>query len=469
MDALRIQTKFCIVSPTQVLHSAQLVVRHGRVVEVVQRSPHRSDIDLGETVLMPGLVNAHTHLEFSDLHEPLPPGANFPAWITQVVRYRAEQQARDASADSLGRQKHGTHDAERPATLQEPHDQLSGLQHALLTGLQEAFQTGTVLLGDIVSAPWMPSDYPCATRFLEDATSRFDEFAVETLSHSQTIDVWREHIQPVMVPRVLPFTELIGMMPERCAESCQWSRATQGGPRSDLQLDSGVSPHAPYSLHFPTVAAALDHLPTATRVAMHVAESREELQWCEHQSGPFRAAFERLGLLTSGSPPSIMQCIELLTRFKYAMLIHGNYLNRNQIERITAAGNIAVVYCPRTHVYFGHAPYPLNALHTAGVPVLLGTDSRASNPSLSLWDEVTTAAKLHPHCSPSQWLESVTLAPARALGVDDDFGSLQVGRWASVVAMPARTEWSVDTLLEALCVSSAQELKMRPLSAMLFE
>ena len=93
MEAIRFQSKFCLVSPTQILHPAQLVVRHGRIAEVVEGSPHRPDVDLGETLLMPGLVNSHTHLEFSELQQPFPSGESFPAWISQVVRYRAEQQA----------------------------------------------------------------------------------------------------------------------------------------------------------------------------------------------------------------------------------------------------------------------------------------------------------------------------------------------------------------------------------------
>ena len=479
MDELRIQTKFCIVSPARLLHPAQLVVRHGRVVDVVQGRPYKPHVDLGETVLMPGLVNSHTHLEFSQLKQPFPAGENFPAWISQVVRYRAEQQAQGASVEPHTPARTSSHDAERRATLQAASNQSHNVQRSstydaerratLKMGLQEAFCTGTALLGDIVTAPWMPGDYPDTTRFVEDIASRFSRSASEMRSPRLSGDLWREHLQPVMVPRVLPFLELIGLTAERCSASWQWSRQAQAASHSELQLGCGITPHAPYSLHLPTVAAALEQLSASTRVAMHVAESREELQWCEHQTGPFRDAFERLGLSTVSTPPSILECIDLLARFQYALLIHGNYLNQAQIERIAAAANIAVVYCPRTHVHFGHAPYPWQALRAAGVPVLLGTDSRASNPSLSLWDEVTIASKLHPQCSPSQWLESVTLAPARALGLADDFGSLQVGRWASAVALPARHDWTVDNLLEALCARSAHELAMRPLSAMLSE
>lgn len=446
MEAIRFQCKFCIVSATQVLQPAQLVVRHGRIAEVVEGSPHRPDVDLGETLLMPGLVNPHTHLEFSELQQAFPAGENFPAWISQVVRYRAEQQAR--------------HDLTGPLANRQ------ALRDSMQLGLQEAFRSGTVLLGDIVTSPWMPSDYPGAKQFAHRFEASLGQVsadcAARRLSDHISAADWGEHLQPLSYPRVLPFTELIGLSAQRCAEICRWSQAARAGFGSELQIDAGVSPHAPYSVHFPSITAALQQLPKSTRVAMHVAESRDELQWLEQGEGAFRQAFERLGLAVEASPPSIEQCVELLSRYQQALLIHGNYLNPTQIERIAAAASIAVVYCPRTHEHFGHAPYPFEALRAAGVPVVLGTDSRASNPSLSLWDEVACAAGWHPHCSPSEWLASVTLGPARALGVSKDFGSLQVGRWASAVAMPARGDWTIDNLLEALCASSAEELQMRP-------
>lgn len=448
VEAIRVQAKYCLVTPDRILHPAQLLIRHGRVLDVLQGQPSAPDVDLGETLLIPGLINAHTHLEFSQLDKPFPAGENFPAWISQVVRYRAAQQ-------TMG-QAGGLQSA--PANL----------QRTLHAGLQEAFYSGTVALGDIVTAPWMPQDYPTAEQFVQHSTREVAGAAADAEFVSKlSEEAWRAHLFPLSYPRVLPFPELIGMSAERAVASWQWCQTARTVANSELSLGMGISPHAPYSIHFPTISAAIKTLFPATPIAMHVAESRDELLWLEQGHGAFGEAFARLGLRTDAAPPSIMECIELLSHFRHALLIHGNYLNPVQIERLAAAQNITVVYCPRTHGHFGHASYPIQSLRDAGVRVVLGTDSRASNPSLNLWDEVSRAAQQHPQRDPSEWLRSVTIDAAQALGIAGDFGSLKVGRWATAVAIAARADWTADNLIEALCASSAEELQMQPLVRLL--
>ncbi len=444
MEAIRVQAKFCVVAPDRLLHPAQVLIRYGRVVEVVQGQPCKADVDLGEMLLLPGLINAHTHLEFSGLQRPLAAGDNFPAWISQVVRARAAQL-----------------------------DETQGLQRALHAGLRQAFGGGTAVLGDIVSAPWMPPDYPDAQGFAHAFAHELSNAALQVHAavnatehgwgHLTEAD-WRAHICPISYPRVLPFTELIGMSEARATANWQWSQAARASQGSELAIGHGVSPHAPYSVHFPSILTACSSLPAATPIAMHLAESRDELQWVEQGQGAFGEAFERLGLHCEVAPPTIDACIELLSRFDHALLIHGNYLTQAQIARIAATPNISLVYCPRTHSHFHHAPYPLQAMRDAGVRVVLGTDSRASNPSLSLWDEVQHASCHHPQREPSEWLGSVTLDAARALGISRDFGSLQVGRWATAVAIPTRADWTTKNLVEALCACRAEELHMQPLA-----
>ncbi len=98
---------------------------------------------------------------------------------------------------------------------------------------------------------------------------------------------------------------------------------------------------------------------------MHIAESLEEREWLEKGTGPFQAVFEKLGVPSNAPRASIMETIEWLASFQRAMLIHGNYLTLNEIERV-AESEISVVFCPRTHLHFGHSTYPLTAMTKAG-------------------------------------------------------------------------------------------------------
>ncbi len=97
---------------------------------------------------------------------------------------------------------------------------------------------------------------------------------------------------------------------------------------------------------------------------------------------------------------------------------------------------MSLVYCPRTHAYFQHEPYPLTAAIATGVRVALGTDSRASNPDLDLLAETRFVARAYPTIDPHEVLQMATLAGAEALGREDEVGSLTPGKLANVVAVP---------------------------------
>jgi cytosine/adenosine deaminase-related metal-dependent hydrolase len=115
-------------------------------------------------------------------------------------------------------------------------------------------------------------------------------------------------------------------------------------------------------------------------------------------------------------------------------------LNSEEITFLAArAARMSLVYCPRTHAYFGHEPYPLAALLAAGVNVAVGTDSRASNPNLDLWEELRyLRGRFAAAVAPAAVLRMGTLAGAAALGIDQDRGSLAPGKagWLTIVSLP---------------------------------
>jgi cytosine/adenosine deaminase-related metal-dependent hydrolase len=232
---------------------------------------------------------------------------------------------------------------------------------------------------------------------------------------------------------VIAFPEIIGLDEARFVEAVQWATqlaASETPPSPIWQF--GISPHAPYSIHFPTVVHELAsefarHLVTA----MHVAESLEERQWLEASSGAFREVFERLGVPAAAPRPSMIDIIHWLTTRQRALLIHGNYLNDAETERV-ARSDISIVYCPRTHRHFGHTEYPLRRFINSRINVILGTDSRASNPDLDLWSEVVALRESHPWVRPEWAYSAVTQSSAEALGQESHFGTLLAGRVASV-------------------------------------
>ena len=114
--------------------------------------------------------------------------------------------------------------------------------------------------------------------------------------------------------------------------------------------------------------------------------------------------------------------------------MHGNYLGADDWKVLSDhRASMSVVYCPRTHAYFQHTPYPLGKMLRAGVRVVLGTDGRASNPDLNLYRELQFLAGRHTDLDPAELLRMVTIDAAESIGRSDQVGSLECGKLADMI------------------------------------
>ena len=353
-----------------------VTIRGDRILAVGKQPLGDRPEDLGNVAVVPGLVNAHTHLEFSDLAGPLgEPGIDFVEWIRLIIE---NFRHRDGSSPE-----------------------------ALRRGLEESVRVGTTTLGEIAQPG----------RCLEP----FDAVPTDTT-------VFLELIAPT-ADRVAPLLEL--------APRHAGSRSPSGRWRP------GLSPHAPYSvlpdlLRRAVALSAESHVP----IAFHLAESRAEIDLIRRGTGPFRDGFEELGtchpdsFVPGGRP---LDYLRVLSEAHRALVIHGNYLDDEEIAFLADhARQMAVVYCPRTHAYFRHDPYPLEKMLAAGAVVALGTDSRASSPDLSVLAEMRAVVQKHPSVTHDAVLQLGTIHGAQALGQASEVGSLEPGKFANlaVVALP---------------------------------
>jgi cytosine/adenosine deaminase-related metal-dependent hydrolase len=350
---------------------AVVSIADGRIESIGKRRANDSAIDLGNAAMLPGLINAHTHLEFSDLTSPLAPSADsFADWLRQVVAYRR-----------------GCSDAGRRA--------------AVVKGLADCRRNGTMCVGEIATVGW-------------------------------PLDVFSDPATPC---DATIFLESIGLRAERADESYKASRQhVAHDATGDIHL--GLSPHAPYSVQ-PALVKRLASLSAVASVplAMHLAETREELDLLRSGSGPLcellieHDAWQPDVIPRESAP---MDYLRLLSAAHRALVIHGNYLSDEEIEFIAARRDrMGIVYCPRTHAYFGHSAYPLAKMLKAGALVALGTDSRASNPDLSLFAEIRHVAG-HYSVPPTQIVEMATINGATALGREGELGSLAPGKRADI-------------------------------------
>jgi cytosine/adenosine deaminase-related metal-dependent hydrolase len=250
----------------------------------------------------------------------------------------------------------------------------------------------------------------------------------------------------------MPFLEVIGFSRARAASAFAAVKERIAAAQK-RQTTLGLSPHAPYTVS----PELLGKLVTLARecnmpVAMHVAESAEELDLLSRGIGPFRDLLDERSMwdgeaIPRGSRP--LDYLRILADSPRALVIHGNYLAREEHEFLAAhADRMTLVDCPRTHAYFNHPPYPLADLLAAGVRVALGTDSRASNPDLSVLGEMRQAARVHADVRPEAILELATINAARAIGYDRECGTITPGKLANLVAVPARNGSLTELLAE---------------------
>jgi len=380
--ALRARWVFPVESPP--IPGGVVTIVDDRIVAVGTRAAEGAAVeDLGEVALLPGLVNAHTHLEFSQLRQPLgQPGLSLPEWIELVIGSRKQQ---------------------------------SDVTSGVLGGLRESLRGGVTTVGEIATA-----------------NPRLDS--------------------PGALPTWVAFHEVIGFSAAR-VESV-FAELTNRLQRSETTPWLGISPHAPYTVH-PELLTRLVALGAERQlpVAMHLAESREELQLLGENAGPFRTLLEQRSMwdgkiFAAGRKP--LDYLQVLADAPRALVIHGNYLTLAEIQFLAQRRqSMSVVYCPRTHAYFEHGAYPLLAMLEQGVTVALGTDSRASNPDLSLLAEMRYVAQSHPGISPEQVLALGTTSGATALGLDQTAGSLGPGKWANLfsIAMESDSQSPLATIL----------------------
>lgn len=363
-----------------------VTLERSRIAAVGSSMPDEPVEDLGNVAILPGLVNAHTHLEFSSLRAPLGSAdQSMPDWIRAVLRWRRETTV--------------------------PREE------AIAQGLRECTEQGVTTLGEIVQADW--------------PQNLFEESALHA-----TV-----------------FQELIGPTPSRVTAALEQAQAHLGRAPGN-RWTPGLSPHAPYTVRRELLEAAVEL--SATRqipLAFHLAESREELQLLEHQSGPlydFLAGLDHWDAGVLGGRIRPLDYLRQLSAAHRTLVIHGNYLADDEIAFLAEhAERMSVVYCPRTHAFFRHDDYPLAHMLAAGVRVCLGTDSRGSSPDLSLLAEMRGAARRHPAIAPATILRLGTLDGARALGRDHEIGSLEPGKWAdlAMVALPERDASDPHALL----------------------
>ena len=361
------------------IENGTVAVDDGRISFVGPRvdAPRGTDVELGDALLMPGLVNVHSHLELTAMRGFLE-DLDFSRWILR-----------------LNGVKRAVLDRER-------------MLDAARLGIAEGLRHGITTYADTC-----------------DSGVAFDAM-LET------------GVRGIM------YQEVFGPDPAQCAESLAGLRAKIAAlrPRETALVRVGVSPHAPYTVSDALYEAVARYAEEESLdIAVHIAESETERELVEKGAGVFADGLRKRGIVIqprARSSIALMQRVGILAR--RALLIHCVRLDDEDIAAI-ARSRAPVAHCPISNAKLGHGTSPVLELIGAGVTIGLGSDSVASNNRMDMLAEARAAilsqrARVGKHdvlCARDA-LYLATLGGARALGVEREVGSLEVGKTADLAA-----------------------------------
>jgi cytosine/adenosine deaminase-related metal-dependent hydrolase len=236
--------------------------------------------------------------------------------------------------------------------------------------------------------------------------------------------------------RGIYYQEVFGPDPAQARTSMAELERAVGrlGGLASSRVRLGVSPHAPYTVSERLYRAVDDFACSAgLPVAMHLAESLAETQLVREGSGPFADALRARGIQVARvarSPVQYLVQLGVLERATARLCIHCVQVDQADIMLLKRAG-VSIAHCPRSNRAHGHGTAPLAAFRRAGLRVGLGTDSVVSVGDSSLGAEAAAAG-----LDGEEALRMLTLEGARALGLEGEIGSLDVGKDADLAVFP---------------------------------
>jgi cytosine/adenosine deaminase-related metal-dependent hydrolase len=330
-------------------------------------------IDLGERALLPGLINAHCHLDYTCLRGKIPRQQSFADWIRAINAEKSKLAA---------------------------HNYVASINK----GFEEAKTFGTTTIANLTAFPQLIRD--------------LSNTPIRTCWFAELIDVRSANGSNQLVDSALESLKSVG--------------------------NRGLAPHALYTASKSLYQRCERADPNFLRTT-HLAESREEMEMFRNGAGPLYEFMKSIGrsMDDCGHDTPLMHFMRAtassmpLRSNNNWLVAHLNELSESDFGLLEKTEiRFHVVHSPRSHQYFGHSRFPFSRLKGIGFNICLGTDSLASNESLSLFAEMRAFHRNEPKSSPEQILKMVTVNAALALRQQNKLGQVRPGFRADLVAVP---------------------------------
>lgn len=389
---------------------ADKVVAVGRASELAETFPAAAREDFGAAVLMPGLVNVHAHLELTAMRGFLDDlDDDFFAWLLRLTRTRAD-------------------------ILTEEDIFASAMFGAL-----EGARAGVTCFGDIGRSGRAGFE-ALKLNGLRGIVFQETEFSPDDQTAQTDFDVLREKFA------VLRESET-------------------------ALVRAGISPHAPYTVSRRlfekiTELALAENIP----ITIHAAESVSEDVFLKTGKGFFAEIYEKNGINWTAPQESPVEYLAKTGVLRARpLLAHCVKVSETDIGLIAASG-ARIAHCPKSNAKFGHGIAPLEKFLDHQIEVGFGSDSMASNNVCDILEEARFAALLartredrREFPGAGKMIETATLGGARALGLENETGSIETGKQADIIAVSLENTAQLpvhDIYAALLFAANARDVRM---------
>ena len=386
------------------------IIAVGAERELAEKFPEIRIENFGEAVIMPGFVNAHSHLEITAMRGFLDDvETDFYSWLIKLTKTRAE-------------------------LLTE-----ADVKIAALAGALEGARAGVTCFGDI---------------------GRFGAAGFEALKANGLRGVLFQETEfsPVDEAAIDDF--------ETLKDKFLALKETE----SPL-VEVGISPHAPYTVSRKLFEKITDYaLAENIKITVHVAESSEEKDLMEKGEGFFADLYRKLNLeWRAPRTTSVEYLFQVGVLEAKPLLVHCVKVSDSDIARIIESDS-RIAHCPKSNAKFGHGVAPLEKFFDAKIIVGIGSDSVASNNACDILEESRFAALFarsseskNRHVTAKKIIKTATFGGAKALGLDARIGTLETGKQAdlAVISLGDIAQQPVHDVYAALLfASNARDVRM---------
>ena len=375
--------------------SGNRIVDVGKFGEVKSRNTGEI-LELGERALLPGLINAHCHLDYTCLRGKIAPQKSFADWIRAINAAKAKLL---------------------------PEDYLASINE----GFVEAKRFGTTTIASLTAFP--------------DLVAKIDE-PIRAWWFAELIDVRKPERANAIVDVAV----------ESLKDVDNWGLAPHAlfTASADLFRYCELLARGKNILLTTHLAESREEMAMFHDGAGPLYDFMKEIGRDMSDCGGGTPLCRFVELAGRGGSPNRPRATGVNRPYFSWIIVHLNELAESDFDLLArSTEKFHVVHCPRSHKYFGHSPFRFERLRALG-NICLGTDSLASNDDLSLFAEMRQFQTTFPNVSPEEVLSMVTVNPARALRQENALGKIRPGFYADLVSVPCARSTRLRRVFEEI-------------------